>query len=74
MSVEIGKTLPDQVVRSLEGGNPVVVATADSQGRPRTGVMSWVRAVDDATVRGRTRPENAARPGTGAQDEALIPD
>jgi hypothetical protein len=50
MSVEIGTTLPDHAVRFLQGGNTVVVATADAQGHPWSGVMSWVRAVDEQRV------------------------
>lgn len=50
MSVEIGATLPDQAVAFLQGGNTVVVTTADGQGRPWSGLMSWVRAVDEQSV------------------------
>jgi predicted pyridoxine 5'-phosphate oxidase superfamily flavin-nucleotide-binding protein len=50
MSVKIGEALPERVVGFLQGGRTTVVATADREGNPWTGVMSWVRARDARTV------------------------
>lgn len=50
MSSTVGETLPAPVVAWLAGGRSVVVTTVDPNGRPWTGVMSWVRARDQRSI------------------------
>jgi len=51
MSEPIGDALPHTALEFLQGGHSVVVSTVGIDGRPWTGVMSWVYAPDAKTVR-----------------------
>jgi len=42
--------MPEEVVKFLQGGRAVIVATLDGHGRPTTTLMTWVVARDAHTV------------------------